>query len=292
MSLSLEGTLFRFATSPSLHAFESPASHAHTRYAIFVGGLTDGLLACDYVPRLAAACDLKGWALVQPLLSSACKGYGTSSIAADAEELAALVSHLRRTRQLRALALLGHSSGCQAAVAFLAAAPPPARQLVVACGLQAAVSDREAWAMEAEAEKRERTLREAARLVAEGRGGQLLQELHYGFVPITAERYTSLFARGGDEDFFSSDLTDDELSARLGHMSGADEYVPPHVDAAALAQRFAKATGAPEATATLVIEGANHALTSPEGAADAFIDAVGELLDKAIGRKFSVDEDF
>mmetsp|Transcript_41064 Transcript_41064/g.99562 ORF Transcript_41064/g.99562 Transcript_41064/m.99562 type:complete len:175 (-) Transcript_41064:236-760(-) len=174
--------------------------------------------------------------------------------------------------------------------------------------------------MEAEAEKRERTLREAARLVAEGRGGQLLQELHYGFVPITAERYTSLFARGGDEDFFSSDLTDDELSARLGHMStsgqreargqstvavphhpglyvlfalsGADEYVPPHVDAAALAQRFAKATGAPEATATLVIEGANHALTSPEGAADAFIDAVGELLDKAIGRKFSVDEDF
>ena len=46
----MEGTLFRYRTSPgSLQAFMSPAEHAHARYVIYLGGLTDGLLACSYV---------------------------------------------------------------------------------------------------------------------------------------------------------------------------------------------------------------------------------------------------
>ena len=47
---AMEGTLFRYRTSPgSLQAFMSPAEHAHARYVIYLGGLTDGLLACSYV---------------------------------------------------------------------------------------------------------------------------------------------------------------------------------------------------------------------------------------------------
>jgi hypothetical protein len=80
----MEGTLFRYRTSPgSLQAFMSPAEHAHARYVIYLGGLTDGLLACGYVEELAAECDRKGWAFVQPVIRSSYAGYGCSSLAND-----------------------------------------------------------------------------------------------------------------------------------------------------------------------------------------------------------------
>ena len=80
----MEGTLFRYRTSPgSLQAFMSPAEHPHARYVIYLGGLTDGLLACSYVEELAAECDRKGWAFVQPVIRSSYAGYGCSSLAND-----------------------------------------------------------------------------------------------------------------------------------------------------------------------------------------------------------------
>ena len=42
----------------------------------------------------------------------------------------------------------------------------------------------------------------------------------------------------------------------------------------------------------LLVEGANHNLASPDGAAGTFVHAVGELLDEAIDRVFTTDEDF
>lgn len=41
---------------------------------MLVPGLTDGLLALDYVPALAAALDRLGYSFVQPILSSSYKG--------------------------------------------------------------------------------------------------------------------------------------------------------------------------------------------------------------------------
>lgn len=194
VAAALQGSLFRYRPSPgALQAFESPAGHAHSRYAIFLGGLTDGLLACAYVEQLAALCDSKGWALVQPILSSSYAGYGCSSLQRDVEELSELTDYLERTRQVSAFAIIGHSTGCQDTVQFMATASVSTRQKVRACVLQAPVSDREAWALEGNAEERERLLDLARSLVEEGKGTQLLPELHYGFVPITADRYMSLF---------------------------------------------------------------------------------------------------
>lgn len=70
---------------------------------------------------------------------------------------------------------------------------------------------------------------------------------------------------------FSSDLTDEELESRLGHVdvpilfafSGADEYVPGHVDVTRLAQRLVTVVkGRP--SRSVVIEGANHSLRGHE----------------------------
>lgn len=111
----LEGRLYRYRTSPAaLQAFESPAAHAFTRFVIYVGGLTDGLLACPYVDSLAAECARRRWALVQPIISSSYAGFGTGSVARDAAELSELAEHLRVARGATALALVGHSTGCQA----------------------------------------------------------------------------------------------------------------------------------------------------------------------------------
>ena len=44
--------------------------------------------------------------------------------------------------------------------------------------------------------------------------------------PMTARRYLSLYgARADGDDYFSSDLTDAELAARLGHMAGTPTLV-------------------------------------------------------------------
>lgn len=313
--------LFRYRTAPSsLQAFESPAHHSYTRFCIYVGGLTDGLLACPYVEALAAECDQRGWALVQPILSSSYAGYGCSSLAKDTEELAECLSYLQSKREATAFAVIGHSTGCQDAVHLLATAPASLRKLVHAVVLQAPVSDREAATLEDGADERAALLAEAQHLIAAGRGSQLLSEMHYGFVPITAERYASLVGRGGPDDIFSSDFSDDELAARLGHLSTkgqreargdlattpvpshaglkvlfvhglGEEHVPPHVDTNVLSGRFVAAAGAPDARA-LLIEGATHNLSKPEGAADIFISAVGALLDEALERVLNLDEDF
>ncbi|CAM6079789.1 unnamed protein product [Sphagnum tenellum] len=66
-------------------------------------------------------------------------------------------------------------------------------------------------------------------------------------LPLTQQRYRSLSAYLGDDDLFSSDLSDGELRTRLGHMSRvpcqvifsmADEYIPEYVDKAKLLKRL------------------------------------------------------
>jgi hypothetical protein len=47
---------------------------------IFIGGLTDGFLATDYLEPLSLALEVEKWSLVQPLLSSSYTGYGISSL--------------------------------------------------------------------------------------------------------------------------------------------------------------------------------------------------------------------
>ena len=277
----LEGQLTRYRTDrPKLQFFEHPASHQHSRFVVYVGGLTDGLLATPYVEALAAECDRQGWAFVQPVLSSSYQGFGRSSLAQDATELSELLAFLilqeeATVHKLTAIAIIGFSTGSQGAVTLLATAPPALRALIRVVVLQAPVSDREAVGLNgetvAEAAARATMLKRASALVEAGNGHVFLDELMYGFVPITAERYVSFHARGGPDDLFSSDFSDDELEDRLGHLSTSgqrhslglsqekvpdhpglrvlfvhgldDEYVPPTVDVRDLSARFTAAAG-------------------------------------------------
>ena len=65
-----------------------------------------------------------------------------------------------------------------------------------------------------------------------------------GGAPITASRLLALYEKSGDDDCFSSDLSDLELEAILRHtgaspclvlLLGSNQYVPPTVDTELLA---------------------------------------------------------
>ena len=305
---TLNGILYRYkhADWPApLQAFESPMGHQHKRFCVYVGGLTDGLLACSYVEALGPALDQRGWALVQPVLTSSYAGFGCSSLAKDAAEIAELLAHLtRREGPDVSFAIIGHSTGCQDAVTLLKTAPPELRCKIRAAVLQAPVSDRESKTLEPDGDDREKLLAEAERMVAAGRGEDLLSEKYYGFVPMSASRYASLVGRGGPDDVFSSDFSNDELRALLNHMgtsgqrktapqhpglrtlfcfSGGDEYVPPSVDVAELSARFVAAAGGAENGASAVIlEGASHNLATPPAACGQFVEWACRTLDDAV----------
>ncbi len=237
---------------------------------VFVGGLTDGLLATPYVAALGRALASRGYELLQPLLSSSYSGYGTSSLATDASEIAELIQCLRSANPKVQIALMGHSTGTQDAVAYCAAhhsrkikpdcSVPSAR--VDAVILQAPVSDRE-WMQSDDPSKREMFLKMSKDLISRGKGLSLLPR-EADHVPITAYRYHSLASYAGDDDMFSSDLSDAELRSKLQVIdvpalfifSGKDQYVPDHVDAKTMATRLSAAVG-PNARGC-VLPDANH----------------------------------
>lgn len=129
------------------------------------------------------------------------------------------------------------------------------------------------------------------------------------WAPITAARFLSLQDIGGDDDYFSSDLNDEELAIRLRHLgqhgeqigmktlvafSNCDEYVPSSVDKKLLLDRLCAAMrGSTTAEKNdqcnkkewifpLMIETGNHNLSKGEGDKEIFVKEVKNLLREAL----------
>ncbi|KAG5011219.1 hypothetical protein JHK82_019851 [Glycine max] len=291
------GVLFKYGPNPIQVAFKTGD---YKRQVIFIGGLTDGFLATSYVSYptisvrfsfeaqhylvfsypiylepLAIALDHENWSLVQFLMSSSYSGYGTSSLQQDAKELDQLINYLINKEDSEGVALLGHSTGCQDIVHYMRTNFACSRAVRAAI-FQAPVSDRE---YQATLPHTASMIDLAAKMISEGRGLELMPMEADPTAPITAYRYHSLCSYNGDDDMFSSDLSDDQLKMRLGHMSSthcqvifsmADEYVPDYVDKKALVERLCKAMGGAE---KVEIEYGNHSLSNRvEEAVDAIID--------------------
>jgi len=282
----LSGQLFLYAGGRA--AFESPLSQSSTMYerkCILLGGLSDGLLPLPYTQLLADACHASSWSLVQPVLSSSYMGFGHGSLQRDCEELQELFRYLLDYRNAKEFCLVGHSTGCQDAVFFLGNAAKDLCDKLTVVGLQAPVSDRECAAMQ---DGYLENLELAQTLVQGGRGQEMMPRSAF-WAPITAQRFVDLNEKGGADDFFSSDFTDGELSARLRHVgkdrnglrvlvacSGADEYVPSHLEKRTLTNRIVAAMnsdcldGHPVATG-LYLETGNHNLSEGPDDAPSFV---------------------
>ncbi|KAG2727398.1 hypothetical protein I3760_01G155900 [Carya illinoinensis] len=175
------GVLFKYGPKPIQVAFKTGD---HKQQVIFIGGLTDGFLATEYLEPLAIALENEKWALVQPLLSSSYSGFGTSSLQQDAKELDQLISHLINKEDSEGVVLLGHSTGCQDIVHYMRTNAACSRAVRAAI-LQAPVSDREYRATLPETAA---MIDLASTMISEGRGSELMPRDADPTSPITAYR--------------------------------------------------------------------------------------------------------
>ncbi|KAL7531438.1 hypothetical protein ACHAXR_004043 [Thalassiosira sp. AJA248-18] len=315
------GQLFQYSANPALIAFESPPISPQTNSntipsdeqiaqscnkCILLGGLSDGPIPTPYAKLLEKKCHTLGWSLVQPILSSSYLGFGHGSLSRDTDELVRLMDYLVCHHSAQRFALVGHSTGCQNSIHFLKWARRDIVDRLKVVALQAPVSDRESHALTPGDHSTH--LAHAKSLLSKNEGEEMMPRSAF-WAPITASRYLSLFDVDGDDDFFSSDLTDEQLSDRLGHVgnigretglnllaafSKKDEYVPQIVDKDVLLKRLVSAMNGSddegneeiavrEAVARgLMLNNANHNLSEGDGDKEEFVEAVGKLMEVAV----------
>lgn len=300
------GQLFQYSTNPSLIAFESlppssTAQHVAANKCILIGGLSDGPIPTPYAKLLEEKCHSLGWSLVQPILSSSYLGFGHGSLANDTEELVRLMEYLVCHHSAERFAFVGHSTGCQNSIHLLKHGKRDVVERVKVVALQAPVSDRESLTLTPGDHAAH--MSHAKSLRSENKGDEMMPRSSF-WAPITASRYIDLFDVNGEDDFFSSDLTDKELRERLGHVgsvgretglhllaafSKKDEYVPESVDKDVLLERLVSSMNGIGGADTAVEQGravarglmlkdANHNLSEGDGDKESFVKAVGELL--------------
>lgn len=262
---------------------------------IFVNGLFGGLATVSYPATISNSLP-PTWTLAEVVLSSSYLGWGISSLSKDADELAQCVSFFRGIKSGR-IVLMGHSTGCQDVMEYLTGPGRETRPPINGGIIQAPVSDREAIEMVLGPENLSRICSIAQAMLDSGDGEEILStKTRPNFLapaPVTARRWLSLTSPGhdGDDDYFSSDLGDEQLLKSFGAlpeysplcmlMSGSDQFVPKGIDKEALLRRWIEIVkcgkGKVHEEHSGVIEGATHDL------ADNSEEVIGELVTRVLG---------
>ncbi|ONH65141.1 AB hydrolase superfamily protein YisY [Cyberlindnera fabianii] len=240
------GTVYEY--TPRLQVFEfAERAKTSTNAVLFIGGLTDGLLTVPYLPALSKQLP-DGWNLYK---SSSLHLMPDGQLDLWIETLMRLVSVLLISviswvRQK--VVLFGNSTGCQDSIHY---ALNKADVKVDGIVLHSPVSDR--YACGSMFEEKGQNLEDWNKEAKEwgdkyGMEAVLPPKFSKWFFDtnITAYRWLSLFTVGGDDDYFSEDLTDDALKNSFGKLniptlvlySEKDEFVPSSVDKSAIVERW------------------------------------------------------
>lgn len=296
-----QGILHHYAYNLTAFEFTTHPHKVTPNVLIVVAGLGDGLLNVPWIPPLAAQLDesnedkkpSKRWSVVQAVLRSSYDGWGTSSIEQDIKDLSKLVSYIRSQPGRAKVVLGGHSTGCQDTLAYLSSQLSGDKSVDGGI-LQAGVSDVEAMNLLLPSGELERLCSEIEQdYLSNGREHEILppkfRKIAFN-TPITASRFYSIAKKGGIEDFFSPDLTDEDHKRTWGKVNkpilvlpgGKDEFVVKTTDQNKLLQDWQAATK-PEYWTSLshVIKGANHKIDhrSDEGAVEDAVSAIIKFLD-------------
>ncbi len=164
-------------------------------------------------------------------------------------------------------------------MAYLTGPGHESRPAIEGAIIQGPVSDREALVMLMEPDLYRSSCIAAQKMVDEGNGEEILptRETKNAFpAPCTARRWLSLASpdHDGDDDYFSSDLSDEQLMKTFGALpartllciliSGSDEYVPKSVDKVGLFERWMgivkRGQGEVDKLHSGIIDGASHNL--------------------------------
>ncbi|SPO02789.1 related to benzoate 4-monooxygenase cytochrome P450 [Cephalotrichum gorgonifer] len=273
-------TRVHYYNSPTRHscAYES-GTFDSPNVIVAIGGLGDGPHTVPYFRDLAVRLDSAnggpGYSVFEFRLKSSFIGFGTSSLAEDVRHISDLVKYLRGIGKER-IVLLGHSTGCQDIMAYVNDANYTKHGIEPVEGfiLQGPVSDREAI----EAERKDgfdQVVADARVMVADGRGGDCLPQRTLpdmlAGTPVSAYRFLALATKGGDDDYFSSDLETSVVSKIWSSFdrpflvlhSAEDEFVPSTIDKKGLIEGWRKENTLMSPLSGL-IPGANHTVDSEE----------------------------
>jgi hypothetical protein len=164
--------------------------------------------------------------------------------------------------------------------------------------IQAPASDREAIVMDMDPDLYRWSCGAAKRMVEEGLGDEILPSYEtMGFFPcpVSAKRWLSLASpdHDGDDDYFSSDLKDEQLTKSFGRLpariplsilfSGNDEYIAKTIDKSGLIARWSEIAktgpGSVDIENSGVIDGASHNLAgNPDEVVGALVKKVFSFL--------------
>jgi pimeloyl-ACP methyl ester carboxylesterase len=330
------GILHRYTTR--LVAFEhtpysvststSPTATA-TNFILWIGGLGDGLATVSYPAAIAATIPpASRWSVVEVLLSSSYGGWRTGSLKRDADEVERCVEYFRWLQRTRVeggddgekedveekrkhkgkIVLMGHSTGCQDIMEYLIGPGTDAhpRSPVDAIILQGGVSDREDTAARL-GPRLDAILSHARTMIDAGHSEEILPldvrrqagDDAADEFKMSAYRAWALYAKGGDDDYFSSDIPYCELKSTFGKIPSRgvkavtlllgerDPHVPAHVDMEGLLRTWRNAVlqgvGGEDPDEVgfscegRVLEGATHNLNGdPE-------EVVRRLVDEVLG---------
>ena len=310
------GQLYNIQRKPKpLVAFEhvpTPTSEQHgpQNTVIFLGGLFDGLQTVPYVAPLVASLP-RSWTLVEPVLGSNYRQWGFSSLDDDVAEIALLVEFFRNLRPGGKVVLLGHSTGSQMVMHYLLsdqhdqAESKSTRPKIDGGIMQASVSDREAVEMMVPKVDIYRACVEAQQMMKAGKGGDLLPfgitDVVFPKTPVTAFRWLSIASPGpehlGQDDYFSSDLSDERLEKTFGQLGKQgtrvawlvgekDQYVPSFVDRGGLIRRwhhFASKGGAVVDASSGIVKGTSHTLEEGGVPTEELTKGIVEFLERVEG---------
>jgi pimeloyl-ACP methyl ester carboxylesterase len=303
------GTLHKY--SKKLVAFEhSSTAPSNASVAlntlIWIGGLGDGLLTVTYPTDIASSLPSQ-WVIAEIVLRSSYNGWATGRLSRDAREIGECVTYFRNLRPGKKVILMGHSTGCQDIMEYLVGPDAKNQPPVDGAILQGGVSDREAWEdmMETEEQKIlfQKIVDQAKEMIDNGdergilpvKGNTVAEELG---APITAYRTYSLLSKGGDDDYFSSDLSDEHFQTTFGKipqttplcflLGSEDPYVPTKINKKELLQRWTRIVreggGTVDDENGGVIDGAHHNLVGdPE-------EVVQDLVKRVIGFTKTVEK--
>ncbi|UKZ81272.1 hypothetical protein TrVFT333_009044 [Trichoderma virens FT-333] len=219
---------------------------------VFIGGMKDGPHTTPYIRTVAQRLEKTpelSFSVFETRLRSSFDGFGTSSLADDVRDISTFVKYLRSIGREKII-LFGHSTGCQDCMEYTNYAKH-SNSPVDGFILQAPVSDRES--LDTFLPDYQSKLDYANKMIAEGKGADCLPNEHSIEMlnaPMSANRFHDLFAKGGADDYFSSDLDDQTVNKFWSRFSKPvlvlhseeDEFVPARVDQAALNKRYQAAS--------------------------------------------------
>ncbi|KAJ4984845.1 UPF0613 protein PB24D3.06c 1 [Stagonosporopsis vannaccii] len=284
-------TVHPFTSLASPHAYSCAYERGKTssrNALVYIGGLTSGPHTALHISQalLSALDDAKlQYSIWECRIRSSYTGWGHSSLKDDVEDIAALVKHLRDLGKNKVV-LLGSSTGCQDCMEYIRVAKKPEVDAYI---LQAPTSDRATAGMLMSPECYSRTLDFSKNLIAQGDKEQIMPKHLLPDIftsPISAYRWHSLIAQGGDDDYFSDDLDDDRLTGTFGRInrpililpSANDEMMPSWFPKRALLSRWLQA--APKGLASQlsdIVPAADHTLSAVE-ARQWFVDRAVQFL--------------